>query len=370
MTLASLIETWGDNFVLALAGLLIGLVFGALAQRSTFCFRAAVVETSRGATGSRLAIWLIAFAAAIALTQGMIVFGLLDVREARQLNGMGSISGAVVGGLMFGVGMIMARGCASRLLVLSATGNLRALLNGLVLTLVAQASLRGVLSPAREAISGVWMIDGASGRNLLQWSGVSNGAALALGLALLAGGVWLAARRGVGFWTKAGAFGVGAMIAASWLVTYMIAQVSFEPVTVKSISFTGPSADTLMSLINAPTIPLGFDVGLIPGVFVGSLIAALASRTFHIEGFHGGTSMLRYITGAALMGFGSMLAGGCAVGAAVTGTSVFALTGILALFSMWAGGALTDWLLDRTPAEVAAKPVTQAAATVAPLPAE
>lgn len=32
---------------------------------------------------------------------------------------------------MFGAGMIMTRGCASRLLVLSANGNLRALLSGL-----------------------------------------------------------------------------------------------------------------------------------------------------------------------------------------------------------------------------------------------
>lgn len=45
---------------------------------------------------------------------------------------------------MFGAGMILARGCASPLLVLSATGNLRAILTGLVLTLVAQASVRDV----------------------------------------------------------------------------------------------------------------------------------------------------------------------------------------------------------------------------------
>lgn len=362
MSLASLIESWGDGAVLAMAGLAIGLAFGAFAQRSTFCFRAAAIETSRGQFGSRFAIWLIAFAAAIALTQGLIVAGFLDVKEARQLTGQGSVSGAVIGGLMFGVGMIMARGCASRLLVLAATGNLRALVNGLILTLVAQASLRGALSPAREAIGGWWTIEGGSVRNLLEWSGFGHGAGLMLGLVLLAGGVVLAKRNQIGLWTGLGTFGVGAMIAASWLVTYVISQISFEPVTVKSISFTGPSADTLMGLINSPSIPLGFDVGLVPGVFLGSLVAAVLSRTFHIEGFHGGTCMIRYIAGAALMGFGSMLAGGCAVGAAVTGTSVFALTGVLALASMWAGGAVTDWLLDRTPAEQPAAPAALATA--------
>lgn len=360
MSITGLIESWGDGAVLAMAGLGIGLAFGALAQRSKFCFRAAAIETARGEAGSRLAIWLLAFAAAITLTQGLIVSGMLDVKEARQLAGQGSVSGAIIGGLMFGVGMIMARGCASRLLVLAATGNLRALVNGLVLTLVAQASLRGALSPAREAIGGWWTIESGT-RSVLDALGFGNGIGLAFGVVLLATGIWVALRNSVGIWSSAGAVGVGAMIAVSWLVTYVISQVSFDPVTVKSISFTGPSADTLMGLINSPSIPLGFDVGLVPGVFLGSLIAAVLSRSFHIEGFHGGTCMIRYIAGAALMGFGSMLAGGCAVGAAVTGSTVFALTGFLALVSMWSGAAVTDWLLDRTTAEA---PAASAPSTV------
>lgn len=355
MTLSGLVESYGDGAVLAMAGLAIGLAFGAFAQRSKFCFRAAAIETSRGEAGPKLAIWLIAFAAAIAVTQGLIVAGALDVKEARQLAGQGSLSGAIIGGLMFGVGMIMARGCASRLLVLSATGNLRALVSGLVLTLVAQASLRGALSPAREALGNLWVIDGGSARDVLSALGAGSGFGLAVGLLLLAGGLWLAVRNKVGLWVRAGAFGVGVMIAASWLVTYLVAQVSFEPITVKSISFTGPSADTLMGLINAPSIPLGFDVGLIPGVFAGSFVASILARDFKLEGYHGGSSMARYLTGATLMGFGSMLAGGCAVGSAVTGSSVFALTGFLALVSMWVGAAVTDWMLDRAPATDAAQ---------------
>ena len=47
------------------------------------------------------------------------------------------------------------------------------------------------------------------------------------------------------------------------------------------------------------------------------------------------------------MGFGGMLAGGCAVGAAMTGGSVFSLTAWVALFAMWASGGITDFLVDR-----------------------
>src|SRR5512140_1144103 len=123
------------------------MAFGGFAQVSKFCLRSAVIEFSQGTLGSKVAIWLLTFSAAVATVQALIAFGLLDVSEARQLAARGSLSGSIIGGLMFGAGMILARGCASRLLVLSATGNLRALISGLVLTIVAQASLRGALSP-------------------------------------------------------------------------------------------------------------------------------------------------------------------------------------------------------------------------------
>ncbi len=370
VTLESLIERFGDGAVLALAGLTIGLAFGALAQRSRFCLRAAVVEFSRCCLGPKVAIWLLAFAAAVLGTQLLIGSGLLDVSQARQLASRGSLSGAIIGGLMFGVGMILARGCASRLLVLSATGNLRALVSGLILTLVAQASLRGVLSPAREWLANLWTIEGGPARNMLSWVNGGTALGITLGAAWLAYGLYLARRNNVSVWSGAGAVGVGLTIAAGWAFTFAISQISFEPVTVKSISFTGSSADTLMGLINAPTIPLGFDVGLVPGVFVGSLIAALLFGDFKLQGYHGGQSMARYITGASLMGFGSMLAGGCAVGAGLTGGAVFALTAWLALFSMWVGAGITDWLVDQaeeqTPAAAAAEPEEAAPAGAFP----
>ncbi|MBC7180118.1 MAG: YeeE/YedE family protein [Roseovarius sp.] len=61
-----------------------------------------------------------------------------------------------------------------------------------------------------------------------------------------------------------------------------------------------------------------------PGVFLGSFAAALTGE-LKIQGFDSGHTMPRYIVGAVLMGFGAMLAGGCAVGAGVTGGSILAV---------------------------------------------
>jgi len=151
-----------------------------------------------------------------------------------------------------------------------------------------------------------------------------------------------------GTWRVAGALGVGAMIAVGWMLTDAISSQSFNPTGIKSVSFIGPSADTLMGFINNPSLPLVFDLGLVPGVFAGSFIAALFAGELKLQCFSLEESpMPRYVLGAMLMGFGGMLAGGCAVGAGMTGGSIFSLTAWVALSAMWAGAAVTDYIVDR-----------------------
>jgi uncharacterized membrane protein YedE/YeeE len=345
--LETLLNNFGDGTVLVAAGVLVGVLFGAAAQHSRFCLRAATVELASGLIGPRLYIWLIAFSAAVASVQLFVASGLLDVSEARPLAATGSVSGAIIGGATFGCGMILARGCASRLLVLSATGNLRAIVTGLVLTLVAQASLRGVLSPLREGLASLWMVPGGEARYLLSWIGITPTGAAVLALVGLVGASILARRTGVGISRVVAAGGVGLAVGLGWLATYLIAQSSFDPVALSSVTFTGPSTDTLMGLVNAAVLPAGFGVGLVPGVFFGAATMALITREMRIERFGPDTPMERYLVGACLMGFGSMLAGGCAVGAGMSGGSIFALTAWIAVFCMWLGAMGTNLVLAR-----------------------
>ena len=352
--LENLIDRFGDGAVLTMAGALVGLLFGAMAQHSQFCLRAATVEVSSGVFGPRLSVWLIAFCAAVLGVQMSIAVGWLDVSQARQLAATGSLSGAIIGGLMFGAGMILARGCASRLLVLSATGNLRAIVTGLVLTLVAQASLRGVLAPSREALAQLWLVQGGSGRSLLHQVGLSSGLAAALAALALILSILLARRTCVRTTHAIAAGGVGLAVALGWVLTYWIAQTSFEPVAISSITFTGPSTDTLMGLVNSSELPLGFGFGLVPGVFAGACLMALLTGQARIERFGPDTPMERYLIGAGLMGFGSMLAGGCAVGAGMAGGSVFAITAWVAVFFMWVGAMITHKLVSGMTGQVPA----------------
>lgn len=357
----ALFEHLGEHGTLALGAMLIGMGFGFLAQRSRFCMRSAVIELSRNHTGGKLTVWLFAFGAAMVGTQALAWAGWLDAANSRQIAARGSLSGAAVGGSLFGIGMILARGCASRLLVLLAHGNLRALLSILIFTVTAQAAMTGALSPLRLAISEWWTIEGGLPRDLVARSGIGHGGALAFGAAWLGAATYWARRQQVPVWGWAGATGVGLCVAAAWWFTYAVTQVAFDPHPIQALTFTGPMAEALTRALFVTDKPINFDLGLMSGVFLGAFIAAALFGELKLEGFQGGASMRRYIAGAALMGFGGMLAGGCAVGAGLSGAAVFTATSFVALLAMWASAALTDRLMDQHPVGALDHPVPGAA---------
>jgi uncharacterized membrane protein YedE/YeeE len=346
MDLAPSIERLGESGTALLIGLLAGLAFGIFAQQSRFCLRAAAIEFAHGSIGEKVSVWLLAFGAALTGTQLLLLSGLAELGEARQLASPQSLSGAAIGGVMFGSGMVLARGCASRLLVLSATGNLRALLSGLVFAVVAQASLRGFLQPVREWMAAILTTDRIGGNDLLALTGASTASGLAFSALWVAAGLFFSLRARASVWRSAAAIILGLTIPLAWYLTFSLSQQAFDPVQVESVTFTGPSADTLMLFLSQPGSVLDFDVGLVPGVFIGSFLAALITRELVLQGFEGGRSMRRYLAGAALMGFGGMLAGGCAVGAGVTGASIFAVTAWITLGAIWLSAAITDRFSD------------------------
>lgn len=346
MDIVILLDRIGEGPLAALFGLLTGAVFGIAAQRSRFCLRAATVEFARGELGPRIAVWLLCFSTALVWVQGAALSGVFRPEDARIMGVAGSWTGAVIGGLLFGAGMVLARGCSGRLLVLAATGNLRALVSGLVFAVVAQMSLEGWLAPLRQDLAALWTTPGGTNVNLLAALGLPDWAGLALGLAIAALALGLAARNRIGAPTLVFASGVGFAVALGWVLTFTLAQSAFEPVSVTSATFSGPSANTLMFFL-MPEPVLGFDVGLVPGVFLGAFGAAALAGELKFEGFEGPGPMRRSLLGAALMGFGAMLAGGCAIGAGVTGGSIFAATAWLALAAMWAGAMATDMVVDQ-----------------------
>lgn len=349
----ALVERLGDAPTAAIFGAITGLVFGVSAQRSQFCLRAATVEFAQGGFGGplknrfgpRMAVWFLTFSTALIWVQAAQYLGLFRGADARIMAVPGSFSGAIIGGLMFGAGMVLARGCSGRLLVLAATGNLRSVMSGLIFAVTAQMSLKGMLAPARDTLAKLWVTPNGENINLITALHLPDWSGLALGGLIAVPALYLAAKHKIGPKTWVFASGVGFSVAVGWVLTWSLAQVAFDPVPVSSATFSGPSARTLMFFLDRNAV-LDFDVGLVPGVVIGALASSLLSGQFRWQAFDSLPIMRNAMFGAALMGFGAMLAGGCAIGAGVTGGSVFAATAWLALLSMWIGAVITSILLS------------------------
>lgn len=325
-----------------LLGLGLGLCFGIAAQISRFCLRRGLV--SGPDRKAALGTWLTALATAIAGTTAASLAGWIDLSDHRLMVSDIPVLAIVLGGLAFGAGMVLTRGCISRLTVLGATGNLRALTVLLVFAVIAHATLKGVLAPVRVALGSVTADAGVGSLAALP-GGATVWAALLVAV-LVAAIVALRPR----LTHAALAAVIGLLAVGGWLGTGWLLMDEFDPLPVQSLAFTSTWADSLFWAIASSSIPAGFGVGLVGGVFAGAFLSGLARRELAFASFETAPQTLRYVAGAALMGVGGVLAGGCTVGAGLSGVSMLSVSALLALVSIAAGAVLTDKALSPTPA--------------------
>ncbi len=337
-------ETFGFENVTAqqasvVLGLVLGLAFGFLAQRTRFCFRRTLVgEDSRQAAG----VWFMALATAVIGTQVAAAYGWIDFAEHRFMTSAMPVLAIAVGGLLFGAGMVLTRGCISRLTVLGGSGNLRALTVIVVFAVVAHATLKGLLAPLRVALGSVTVEMGDTVSLAALPGGVWAGAALIVALCAL-----IVLRSG----TSAGALVMAAMLGLlvplAWVGTGFVLYDDFDPIVMESLSTTSASAEALFFIIASSSIPASFGTGFMGGILAGALVASLLFREFAWQSFDSPRQTGRYLTGAAMMGVGGVLAGGCTLGAGLSGVPTLSVAAILALGMIAAGALVTNALLTR-----------------------
>jgi len=332
-------------FALGLGGL-----FGFLAERTKFCFRRSLVGQDRRAA---MGVWALALAFAILGTQAAVAAGLISFDNHRFMTSELPVLAIVAGGLMFGAGMVLTRGCVSRLTVLTGSGNLRAALVLIVFALVAHATLKGVLAPLRTAM-GSLTIDLGTATSLAALPG---GAAF-WSVLIAAVAVGIAYRSGNSAVTLTGAALIGLLVPLAWVGTGFVLLDEFDPIAMESLSFTSPAADSLFFTVASTSIPAGFGTGLMAGVVLGALAASVLFGSFQWQSFDGPRQTGRYLSGATLMGVGGVLAGGCSVGAGLSGIPSLSFAALLAVTAIAAGGLGTQALLIRSVRESGAPSTT------------
>jgi uncharacterized membrane protein YedE/YeeE len=350
----------------------LAFAFGAIAQRTNFCTMGAIADAVNFGDRTRLRQWLLAIGVAIVGTHLLAATGVIDTAKTFYTGPRFTWLAYALGGLLFGFGMVLAGGCGSKTLVRLGGGSLKALVVFVVLGLFAYMSLRGVLGvfrvtaiePVSVMLAGPQdlpsVVSRASGadKTRLQWA-----LGLALGGALIA--YALMRRDFLSFDNLLAGVGIGGVIVGMWFVSGHIGHLMEHPETLEetfvrtnsgrmeALSFVAPIAYTLdwLMFFSDKSKVLTLGIVAVAGMVAGSTVVALVSRNFRWEGFADTEDTANHIVGAALMGFGGVLALGCTVGQGLSGISTLALGSMIALAGIGGGAVLAlkyqMWRVER-----------------------
>lgn len=332
-----LMSSMESREILLWSGLVIGLLFGLNGQWSGFCLNRALKEGWDSGAKQKAQSFALALVVSTLGAQLLASFEIVDLSTSVYRGNGASWLFAILGGLMFGYGMMLANGCGARAVVLLGQGNLRSFVVLLCLGISGYMTLTGLLAPLRLTLAqatvmpahGVYEF-GSSVRYL---------AIGAFSVALLIFVFW----RGSIFKHKRDLFSglvVGLLITAGWWVTGSLGFDEFEPTPSASLTFIAPVGETIQYTMIATGMRLSFGVTAMVGVVLGSFVAAQWSKTFSLQTFATPRDMLRYMCGGALMGIGGALAMGCSIGQGLTGFSTLTYASMLAFASMLLGARL------------------------------
>ncbi len=347
------------------AAFALAAIFGAIAQRTHFCTMGAVADVVNMGDWTRARMWALAIATATLGFNAMVAAGWVaasnTIYAAPQLLWLSSI----VGGTMFGFGMVLASGCGSKSLVRLGGGNLKSLVVLLVLGISAFATMRGITAVLRVNTLERAAVELPAGQDLpsllAPLLAPTTGLATPMLAALLGGTVTLllvawvlrdAQGRTRDVWL--GGVGIGAVIAATWWVSGVLGHLAEDPNTLEeaflatnskrmeSLSMVAPvgyALDWLM-FFSDKTKLLTLGIVSVAGVVLGSAGSALAAREFRWEGFASTEDMVNHLVGGTLMGVGGIAALGCTVGQGLSGVSTLSIGSFLALAAIVGGAVL------------------------------
>jgi len=345
-------ENMPVSTTVAVLGFILGAVFGATAQRTNFCIMGSISDMVLMENLNRFRSWLLTMAVAILGSQILFALGIVDLTKSIYLTTNLGWAGAIIGGALFGFGMVLAGGCGSKTLVRLGAGNLKSLVVGLFLGIFAYMTLRGLIGIARLQLEGATNIElKTSG---LKAQGIPDIISVMTGLALpnvrwvvialfVLGLLWFCfkdrAFRQSPRDIMAGLI-IGALVPIGWYITGVIGHDDFEPARLASLTFVAPVGESIQYLMTFTGSTINFGIATVGGVIVGSFIMAGVRREFRLESFVDAPDMLRHMIGGALMGIGGVMALGCTIGQGITGMSTLAIGSLIAILSIIGGGIL------------------------------
>ncbi|KPL69985.1 transporter [Ornatilinea apprima] len=311
-----------------LLGLLTGVAFGFVLQRGRVCFNSAFRDLRMMKDNFMFKAGLLAIAVQIIAFLAMSQLGLIHLNP-KPLNLIGSI----VGGYIFGLGMVLAGGCASGTTYRISEGNTTAWLAGLVYGIFAWATQSGFLSPLMKAIS---QFNITVAPNSALYLGEQTGPTLATMLNInpwIAGLVVAALLFAYLFGTKTtprdtatwGWIKTGLLVVPVAMFGFWSSTISGRPY---GLGITGGWINILKAIQTNEL--LNWEGAEVLGIMIGAGITAVIFKEFKLRVPKNGKTFLYVVAGGVLMGFGAVFAGGCNIGHFLTGIPQLAISSIVA----------------------------------------
>lgn len=341
------IENYEIFKVVNVAALLMGIAFGVIAQKTQFCFNGAIKDYLLVSSTKRGSSVVTAMITVIIATHLLTLFYDIDLSETVWLREEINYFTIILGGSLFGMGMMIADGCSSRHLVKFSQGDINSIVTLIFIAIFAYASTKGVLNSLVYTLS--------TNETLVNLSTyIENGQTniyIVLSFLFL---VWFYLTKSFKRISslKDGIF-IGLIIAFGWYLTGVYGAESLELdsryVPFTSVTFVGPISKTLDFFTHYKTSELNFGISMILGVLIGAFTMSKINKQYSL----GCASNVKVnklknsMVGGALMGVGGVLSVGCTVGQGLTGFSTLAFASLLAIFSIFISGSLMGLYLKK-----------------------
>ncbi len=366
------------GLVVAAGGFVLAFVFGYAAARANFCTMGALSDIVNMGSWTRMRTWMLAVAVAMLGTSLLSYTGQVDLARSVAQRPLVPWLSLLMGGVLFGIGMTIAGGCANRNLVRLGGGSIRSLVVLVFLAIASYMTLKGLfaqwranwLDPVRVDLAAFGWTDSSLATAVAKATGLAPRIALPVTVAVVAAALLVFVFKDRRFRTNrlqvVGAVVMGAVVAAGWYLTghlgYGENPETLETVyfatnsrTLESLSFVGPLAYSLEMLLlwTDKSLRLTFGITAVLGTIAGSALYALTSRSFRWEGFASLSDLRRQLLGAVLMGAGGVTAAGCTIGQGLSGLSTLAIGSFIAVAGIALGGVATLrfilWREERAP---------------------
>ncbi len=331
-----------------LSGLIVGVVFGFILQRGQFCMNSAFRDTIFMKDFTLLRAYLIALVLMIIGANVLDDMGMIVLRR-QTFYPLANI----VGGYIFGVGMVLAEGCGSGIVYRTGEGLLSAWFAVFGFFIGIGATTNGILNPLLMLLKNEELSFSLAGKpDSALWELIGNGPAIKwsvitalsfmLSCFILQGRPFRVKQREGLSWPVTGVF-VGVIgVIAFWASEFWGGGFA------RGLSFTAPMGELFFTVLTGsaesrffPMFTLGpfqttWAVFYIIGVPIGSYVSAKALRKFKWR-VPGARQLVTVMAGSVMMGFGAVLAGGCNIGQALTGFATLSMGSIAATAAIIAG---------------------------------